>query len=152
MRGFFFALLLLRHSQAQSCSVTLSDQEGPYYLPSMPARAVLSTRIAPSELFTYRGRVLDQWCCPLASVAVDIWHADAQGVYTFVAPFPNRGVVRTAADGSFEFRSELPGSYPARCGAACNLTPRMQQATSAFVVALSPPQCALDLHNLLPAL
>ncbi len=111
-------------AQAQSCGVTAADQEGPYYLPSMPLRTVMSD-VAPSELFTYRGRVLDQGCCPLGNVAVEVWHANANGSYTFTAPLANRGVVRTAADGSFEWRSEFPGSYPDRfCGFPHRMVPQ----------------------------
>ena len=58
-------------------------------------------------------------CRPIAGAAVDIWHADASGVYSgFGAGSGNRtflrGVQRTNAAGVATFESMYPGWYPGR--------------------------------------
>jgi protocatechuate 3,4-dioxygenase beta subunit len=67
-----------------------------------------------------RLKVVDASTCrPIKGAAVDIWHADARGVYSgFGAGRANRtfmrGVQRTDRTGLARFRSVYPGWYPGR--------------------------------------
>ena len=58
-------------------------------------------------------------CRPIRNAAVDIWHADAAGVYSgFGAGASNRtfmrGIQRTNAKGLAQFRTVYPGWYQGR--------------------------------------
>jgi len=54
-------------------------------------------------------------CAPLAGAELDIWHADADGLYSQIHPgIPEwnlRGRLHTGEDGSFEVRTILPPPY-----------------------------------------
>jgi len=105
------------------CTLYPQQTEGPSYLdldllrrditegrPGLPLRLVV--------------QVQDDACAPLKDVAVDIWHCDADGVYS---GFPGqlggldtsgqtflRGAQVTGDDGVAEFDSIYPGWYPGR--------------------------------------
>lgn len=92
---------------------------GPYHLPNAP---VLE---APYELprradevgepVVMSGRVTDPAGAPIAGAVLDVWQADAQGLYSGFAdgvPAGNlRGKVVTDADGRYEVRTVMPGPY-----------------------------------------
>ncbi len=67
------------------------------------------------------GRVQDQFGRPVAGALLEIWQANAGGRYRharegYIAPldpnFGGCGRVITAPDGSYEFRTVMPGPYP----------------------------------------
>lgn len=93
--------------------------EGPYYLPGqipLPATATLPMRDGEKgEPLVFAGQVRAADGTPLAGAQLDIWHADADGLYSGFAPgIPGgnlRGVVTAGQAGRFEIRTMLPAPY-----------------------------------------
>jgi len=106
-------------SGAVSCVLTPEQTEGPYYIANEAVRRNI-TEGRPGTSLLLRAFVVDvSTCKPIKSAAVDIWHADAGGVYsgfgsgaasrTFM-----RGIQRTNAKGLAVFRTVYPGWYRGR--------------------------------------
>src|SRR5438874_5703321 len=102
-------------------SIVLTPQqtEGPYYIANEALRLNI-TEDRPGVPLSLRAFVVSASTCkPIKSAAVDIWHADAGGVYsgfgsgaasrTFM-----RGIQRTNAKGLALFRTVYPGWYQGR--------------------------------------
>src|SRR5438876_6255961 len=96
-------------SGAVSCVLTPELTEGPYYIPNERVRRNI-TDGHPGTPLTLRLAVVDATTCrPIKGAAVDVWHADAAGVYsgsgagagsrTFM-----QGIQRTDAKGLAVFR------------------------------------------------
>jgi catechol 1,2-dioxygenase len=93
--------------------------EGPYYLPGqvpLPATATLPMRDGEKgEPLVFAGQVRAVGGTPLAGAQLDIWHADADGLYSGFAPgIPAgnlRGLVTADETGRFEIRTTLPAPY-----------------------------------------
>jgi catechol 1,2-dioxygenase len=93
--------------------------EGPFYLagaPHLERPYVMPQRPDErGEPLVFRGTVYSIDGAPLAGAELDIWHADADGLYSNVHPgIPDwnlRGRLRTGDDGSFEVRTILPPPY-----------------------------------------
>ena len=66
------------------CSLTQAIEEGPYYLSSTPTRSDVTDGQAGKAL-TLKFTVLDSKCKAIKNARVDIWYANAQGVYSGVA-------------------------------------------------------------------
>jgi protocatechuate 3,4-dioxygenase beta subunit len=102
-----------------SCILTPEQTEGPYYIAGEKLRRNISEG-RPGAPFLLRAFVVDASTCrPLRNAAVDIWHADAAGVYSgFGAGASSRtfmrGIQRTNAKGLAEFRTVYPGWYQGR--------------------------------------
>ena len=69
-----------------------------------------------------QGRVLDSQCRPIAGADVEIWQACASGRYNnpkddnpaAIDPhFKYWGETRTDANGAYQFKTIVPGAYPA---------------------------------------
>src|SRR2546426_4334937 len=106
-------------SGAVSCVLTPEQTEGPYYIANEALRCNI-TEGRPGVPLSLRAFVVNASTCkPIKGAAVDIWHADAGGVYsgfgqgaasrTFM-----RGIQRTNAKGLALFRSVYPGWYQGR--------------------------------------
>src|SRR2546427_3460333 len=106
-------------SGAVSCVLTPEQTEGPYYIANEAVRRNI-TEGRPGVPLLLRAFVVSASTCrPIKSAAVDIWHADAGGVYsgfgsgaasrTFM-----RGIQRTNARGLALFRTVYPGWYQGR--------------------------------------
>lgn len=105
------------------CGPTGRATAGPFYVGNTPTRMDINFLGAPGQLMEVGGFVLGgaDHATPLAGVAVELWHADADGRYhpeddgditRYRAEEINlRGQVRTGADGGFAFRSVVPGHY-----------------------------------------
>jgi protocatechuate 3,4-dioxygenase beta subunit len=100
------------------CVLTPELTEGPYYLDlDLLRKDITEGRSGlPLDLGV---RVVDvsNSCAPIADAAVDIWHADAGGVYSGVQGDSGtflRGIQTTDASGSAEFRTIYPGWYAGR--------------------------------------
>jgi protocatechuate 3,4-dioxygenase beta subunit len=106
-------------SGAVACVLTPEQTEGPYYIPGEKLRRDI-TEGKPGVPLLLRLKVVDvSTCRPIKGAAVDIWHADAVGVYSgFGSGSRNRtfmrGVQRTDRNGLARFRSVYPGWYQGR--------------------------------------
>lgn len=116
-------------SRAGVCVVTPEQTEGPYYLPRQRLRSDITEGKAGVPLSLAVTVVDVQGCQPITGAAVDIWHCDAQGIYsgydnaqplhwgrgkshndsTFL-----RGVQITDQRGVANFRTLYPGCYTTR--------------------------------------
>jgi protocatechuate 3,4-dioxygenase beta subunit len=109
-----------------ACILTAQAEEGPFYFDPRLVRAdITEDRIGVPLHLTLQ--VLDvASCAPLAGARVDIWHADAQGLYSGYGkpgdPPPNaetsphflRGTQFTDPAGEVGFTTIYPGWYPGR--------------------------------------
>ena len=106
-------------SGAVSCVLTPEQTEGPYYIAGEKYRRDVTEGRSGVPLLL-RLRVVDASTCkPIAGAAVDIWHADALGVYSgFGAGRRSRtfmrGIQKTDANGLARFRTVYPGWYQGR--------------------------------------
>lgn len=116
-----------------ACVVTPQQTEGPYFVDERLHRS--DVRSDPSDgsvkdglplalemrVFTVGNEGTDR-CLPLANAIVDIWHCDAQGIYSDVEDrnFNTmgkkflRGYQVTNRNGSVRFITIYPGWYPGR--------------------------------------
>jgi protocatechuate 3,4-dioxygenase beta subunit len=102
-----------------TCVLTPELTEGPYYIAGEQVRRNV-TEGKPGVPLTLKTTVLNASTCkPIKNAAVDIWHADAGGVYSgFGAGSSNRtflrGIQRTGATGVATFQTIYPGWYQGR--------------------------------------
>jgi protocatechuate 3,4-dioxygenase beta subunit len=105
------------NGDAADCVLTPELTEGPYYLDLDLVRRDI-TEGRPGVPFDLAVRVVDAASCePLEGVAVDVWHCDAEGVYSGVEGDSGtflRGIQMTGADGAASFRTIFPGWYTGR--------------------------------------
>ncbi|WP_200845376.1 intradiol ring-cleavage dioxygenase, partial [Roseomonas sp. 18066] len=108
-----------------ACRLTPQSVEGPYYLdPDLVRRAITEGR--PGIPLELRLTVLGADCRPLPGARVDLWHADAAGLYSGYAGQGDdgrvstvgqkflRGVQTTDAAGQVGFDTLYPGWYRGR--------------------------------------
>ena len=106
-------------SGAVSCVLAPEQTEGPYYIADEKLRRDITEGRAGVPLLL-RLRVVDASTCrPIKGAAVDIWHADALGVYSgFGSGSGNRtfmrGIQKSDGTGLARFRSVWPGWYQGR--------------------------------------
>jgi protocatechuate 3,4-dioxygenase beta subunit len=102
-----------------SCILTPEQTEGPYYIAGEKLRRNI-TEGRPGAPLVLRTFVVDASTCrPIRGAVVDIWHADASGVYSgFGAGASSRtfmrGIQRSNAKGLAQFRAVYPGWYQGR--------------------------------------
>jgi catechol 1,2-dioxygenase len=92
---------------------------GPFHLPDAPvleAPYELPRRAdEEGEPLVVSGRVTDPVGAPIGGAVLDVWHADAKGLYSGFAPgLPEgnlRGKVFADADGRYEVRTIMPAAY-----------------------------------------
>ncbi|MES2878535.1 MAG: catechol 1,2-dioxygenase [Pseudomonadota bacterium] len=93
--------------------------EGPFHLPGAPllqAPYVLPQRPGEAgDILLFCGSVTDDTGKPMSGAEMDVWQADAQGLYSNIHPgIPDwnlRGRFVTDEDGFFEVRSIVPPPY-----------------------------------------
>jgi protocatechuate 3,4-dioxygenase beta subunit len=97
---------------------TESTVLGPFYVPGAPHRA-MGEQIGRPEDGTpalVRGLVTDVTGRPLDRATLDVWQTAGNGLYDTQdpgqPPFNLRGVFTTGPDGTYEFRTVRPVSYP----------------------------------------
>jgi protocatechuate 3,4-dioxygenase beta subunit len=106
-------------SGAVSCVLTPEQTEGPYYISGEKLRRDITEGKAGVPLLL-RLKVVDASTCrPIRGAAVDVWHADALGVYSGFGSGARsrtfmRGLQRTDKSGLARFRSVYPGWYQGR--------------------------------------
>jgi len=102
-----------------SCILMPEQTEGPYYIAGEKLRRNI-TDGRPGTPLVLRAFVVDATTCrPIRNAAVDIWHADAGGVYSGFGDGASsrtfmRGIQRTNAKGLAQFRTVYPGWYQGR--------------------------------------
>jgi len=105
------------NGDAADCVLTPELTEGPYYLDLDLVRRDI-TEGRPGVPFDLAVRVVDAASCePREGAAVDVWHCDAEGVYSGVEGDSGtflRGIQMTGADGAASFRTIFPGWYTGR--------------------------------------
>ena len=95
---------------------SLEAVEGPFYLPNSPrleAPCVLPQRSGEAgDVLFFHGRVTSPGGTPLAGVELDMWQADADGLYSNIHPntpeWNLRGRFYSDANGAFEVRTIVP--------------------------------------------
>lgn len=99
-------------SSAPACVLTAEAGEGPYYLDLDRVRSDVTEGRdgVPFRLDLTVVRV-SAGCRPVAGAAVDVWHADASGVYSSGKDSFLRGTQVTDAAGRCTFRTIVPGWY-----------------------------------------
>jgi protocatechuate 3,4-dioxygenase beta subunit len=106
-------------SGAVSCLLTPELTEGPYYIQGEKVRRDITEGKAGTPLLLKLAVVNASTCWPIKGAAVDIWHADALGVYSGFGEGADsrtflRGVQKTDAKGVATFRTVYPGWYQGR--------------------------------------
>jgi len=103
-----------------SCVLAPEMTEGPYYVDGDKVRRNI-TEGKPGAPLLLRLTVVDVSSCkPIKGAAVDVWHADAGGLYSEEAALSTagqtflRGIQRTDAKGLSIFRTIYPGWYMGR--------------------------------------
>ncbi|RPH53962.1 MAG: hypothetical protein EHM89_19270 [Acidobacteria bacterium] len=119
----------VRAQKRGSCVLTPEAGEGPFYLDPRLIRSDITSAVpgAPLELAIQVVRVGD--CATLRNARVDVWHADALGLYSGYAEQRGvggvsaelavgkqylRGTQFTNADGNVRFRTIFPSWYGGR--------------------------------------
>jgi protocatechuate 3,4-dioxygenase beta subunit len=115
---------------APACVLTPAQTEGPYFVDERLARSDL--RVDPRDGSTKPGALLalalrlavvdGAGCRPIGGAIVDVWHCDAQGIYSDASDrrFDSRGAKflrgyqATDAEGRVRFVTIYPGAYPGR--------------------------------------
>ncbi|OXM72598.1 MULTISPECIES: catechol 1,2-dioxygenase [Amycolatopsis] len=101
--------------------------EGPYYVPGAPeqgSRGSVPMRADEGGTpLVWTGTVTSVDGTPLKDAKVELWHADADGLYSQFAPgIPEwnlRGTFSVAEDGSFEIHTVRPAPYQIPTDGAC---------------------------------
>jgi catechol 1,2-dioxygenase len=123
--GAVLLLPLLRARAFGEARCVLADPNelGPYYRAGAPERTDLCDAREPGDPVAFAGRILAaEDCRPVAGALVEVWHADAAGVYDMIARgqprdpavYHLRALLRSGADGSFAFDTVVPGHYEDR--------------------------------------
>lgn len=115
---------------SRSCLVTPEQTEGPYFSDFRLHRSDIRSdptdrAIKPGVplLLTLRVQTVDGGkCAPLPGAIVDVWHCDAEGIYSDVQDSRVdtrgkkflRGYQVTDANGFVRFNTIYPGAYPGR--------------------------------------
>jgi protocatechuate 3,4-dioxygenase beta subunit len=106
-------------SGAVSCVLTPEQTEGPYYIAGEKVRRNITEGRPGTPLLLNATVVNASTCRPIRNAAVDIWHADAAGIYSGFGDGAGnrtfmRGIQRTNARGLATFRTVYPGWYQGR--------------------------------------
>jgi protocatechuate 3,4-dioxygenase beta subunit len=102
-----------------SCILTPEQTEGPYYIAGEKVRRNITEGRPGTPLLLHATVVNASTCRPIRNAAVDIWHADAAGIYSGFGDGAGdrtfmRGIQRTNSKGLAIFRTVYPGWYQGR--------------------------------------
>ena len=108
---------------ANACTVYPQQTAGPFYLDLDQLRSDITEGKSGASLRLV-AQVQSEACAPLKDLAVDLWHCDADGVYSgFAGQLGGldttgqtflRGTQVTDANGVAQFETIYPGWYPVR--------------------------------------
>ena len=107
------------------CVLTPQATDGPFYFDANQVRQnIVEDRVGAPLRMAVRVMRVDDGCAPLKDAVVDVWHTDADGVYSGYPGQPGgqdtsgrtflRGTQVTDADGIVLFDTIYPGWYPGR--------------------------------------
>jgi protocatechuate 3,4-dioxygenase beta subunit len=129
-RLFLAAPAVVTLPAAAQIARTPAQMEGPYYPRAIPAdadddllRVAGQARAARGQTLLLGGVVRGRDGAPMAGARVQIWQADATGIYLHPrdarfaerdAGFQGYGATRTTEGGTYGFRTIRPGLYPGR--------------------------------------
>lgn len=94
-------------------ALTAAQTEGPYYTPDTPERSSLREEGETGTPLVITGMVLTADCRPVAGAWLDVWHADADGVYDNTG-YRYRGHLFADTIGTYRLETIVPGLYPGR--------------------------------------
>lgn len=104
-------------SGAVACVLTPEMTEGPYYVLDEAVRRNITEGLPGTPLALHLTVVNASTCKPIAGAKVDVWHANALGVYSGVQGNTGtfmRGIQPTNAHGLALFETVYPGWYTGR--------------------------------------
>ena len=99
------------------CILSPEQTEGPYYIDIDRVRSDITEGRPGAPLELTLNVVDGNSCEPISDAAVDIWHCDAEGVYSGVQGNDGtflRGIQMTGSGGEAVFRTIYPGWYTGR--------------------------------------
>lgn len=109
---------------ADVCVLTPEVTEGPYYFDPSLERADITEGTQTGVATTVRLQIVDGSCKPIEGARVDIWHCNAEGLYSGYANQTGgldttgqtflRGTQFAGATGIVEFQTIYPGWYAGR--------------------------------------
>jgi len=109
---------------ADVCVLTPEVTEGPYYFDPAMERSDITEGTQKGVATTVRLQVVDGACKPIEGARVDIWHCNAEGLYSGYANQTGgvdttgqtflRGTQFASANGIVEFQTIYPGWYAGR--------------------------------------
>jgi hypothetical protein len=102
---------------AVKCVLTPELTEGPYYIAGEKVRRNITEGKAGVPLLLKTTVVSASTCKPIKQAAVDIWHCDAEGVYSAFGSSERtflRGIQYTDRNGVATFATIYPGWYQGR--------------------------------------
>jgi protocatechuate 3,4-dioxygenase beta subunit len=88
-----------------TCAPTRADDLGPFYEPNAPERDKTGQGLVISG--TVRSA---RDCSSLSGAVIEWWAANAHGDYDNA----HRATQRASADGSYQYTTDFPGTYPGR--------------------------------------
>lgn len=105
-----------------ACVLTPSVTEGPYYFDANQMRRDITEGFAGVPVELVVGLVNVDTCAPISGALIDVWHANAAGIYSgYNQPGANtvgqdflRGIQATDANGEAAFDTIYPGWYRGR--------------------------------------
>jgi len=93
--------------------LTPENALGPFYKRGAPTSTNLIVPGEPGLPLVVSGKVLDPSGRPLSGASIEVWHANARGVYDFEG-YRYRARLAVGADGTYRFLTLMPGHYPER--------------------------------------
>jgi len=122
--------LFARGALAEALTRTPRQTEGPFYPDKLPLDTdndliIVNDGLTPAvgEITHLSGRILDRSGAPIRNALVEIWQADAHGVYVHTRSangdqrdgnFQGFGRFLTGSTGEYYFRTIKPVAYPGR--------------------------------------
>ena len=107
-------------SASQTCALYPEETEGPYYQNIGLMRSDITEGKAGTPLTIVLQVLRESGCDPISGVDVEVWHADASGVYSdessegTAGETQLRGTQTTDAGGRVQFQTIYPGWYAGR--------------------------------------
>jgi len=90
---------------------TTADILGPYYKAGSPVREHIIPVGDLTEPLVIEGKVFSDCSNVLTEATVEVWNANAEGAYDTSDDFLFRGKFVTNADGTYRFKTIIPGRY-----------------------------------------